>query len=125
MRRRFALAVIGIAIAPFASGGACGDAAQPDRTGPGSQKASSSVGAQGGGGSSVSTNIGVGGGRPCEGDMCAPDLQSIIDCDGNTVQECNGTDGCDLETVTCINACEAADNAQRSVGCDYYATFMD
>ncbi len=36
-----------------------------------------------------------------------------------------GADGCDPSSGTCTNACDAAENNKQSVGCEYYATFMD
>ena len=45
-------------------------------------------------------------------------------CDGTPVETCEGVLGCDIASVTCINACEAAENSKQSVGCLYYATFM-
>ncbi len=56
---------------------------------------------------------------------CSSDLHSVIDCNNNVVQTCSGTDGCDVSTGTCINACTAAVNNKNSIGCEYYATFMD
>jgi len=56
--------------------------------------------------------------------QCSPDLHGVESCDGELVVACQGTDGCDDETVTCINACQAAENSKQSVGCEYYATFM-
>ncbi|MEZ4451639.1 MAG: IgGFc-binding protein [Nannocystaceae bacterium] len=56
--------------------------------------------------------------------QCAPDLHSVQDCMGGTIEACSGTDGCDLDSKTCINACQAAENSKQSVGCEYYATFM-
>ncbi|MBZ5713876.1 IgGFc-binding protein [Nannocystis pusilla] len=55
---------------------------------------------------------------------CSPDLHGVETCEGELVFECEGTDGCDDETVSCINACQAAENSKQSVGCEYYATFM-
>ena len=56
---------------------------------------------------------------------CSSDLHDVIDCNSNVVQQCSGTDGCDVGTGTCINACQAAVNNKNSIGCEYYATFMD
>ncbi len=57
--------------------------------------------------------------------QCAPDLHSIIDCNGNVVTQCAGAEACDSSTFTCTDACVAATANSRSVGCDYYATSMD
>jgi hypothetical protein len=111
----------GLAVLPFAC-----SATDPVET----AAATTTTASQGGGGTAggggdggfFSTSTGMGGG-PCDPE-CAPDLQSIVDCHGE-IEACVGTEGCDQETVTCVNACEAAESAKRSVGCDYYATFMD
>ncbi|WAS95602.1 IgGFc-binding protein [Nannocystis punicea] len=55
---------------------------------------------------------------------CTADLHGIETCTGQPVDTCEGTDGCDAEMVACINACQAAENSKQSVGCEYYATFM-
>ena len=56
---------------------------------------------------------------------CSSDLHSVIDCNNNVVTTCTGTDGCDVASATCINACQAAVDNKNSVGCEYYATQMD
>ena len=53
---------------------------------------------------------------------CSSDLHSVIDCNANVVQTCSGTDGCDVATGACVNACQAAVDNKNSVGCEYYAT---
>ncbi len=87
-----------------------------------------SVGGQGGqgAGTGASGGIGLGGGGGgfCY-DRCSHDLHAITDCHGTVLQECAGADACDVATVTCGNACLAAESAKRSVGCEYYATYMD
>lgn len=55
---------------------------------------------------------------------CAPDFQSIVTCDGAVVEACGAMQGCDLMSHSCIDACTAAANNRQSVGCEYYATFM-
>src|SRR5690606_18457642 len=67
---------------------------------------------------------GFGGGTTC-GAVCSSDLHHVLDCNGNILQTCTGTDGCDSTTGTCENACEAAKNNKNSIGCDYLATDMD
>src|SRR5580693_9136515 len=37
---------------------------------------------------------------------CSSDLHSVIDCNGNQISMCSGTDGCDIKTGTCVNACQ-------------------
>src|SRR5947207_772312 len=76
------------------------------------------------GGENVGGGGGPGGGRTC-GPQCSYDLHSVLDCDGKVVQQCSGTDGCDDASGTCKNACDVAKTTKQSVGCDYYATFMD
>jgi hypothetical protein len=69
----------------------------------------------------------VGGGHPdasCA-NTCSDDLRSVVDCNGNTVQACAASDQCDTSAIECTNACAAAEANHRSVGCDYYATYMD
>jgi hypothetical protein len=66
---------------------------------------------------------GVGGSAGCV--PCSQDLHSVVDCNGNVIEECLGTDGCDISTGQCVNACAAAVSNKQSVGCEYYATFMD
>ena len=56
---------------------------------------------------------------------CSSDLHSVVDCDGNLIEQCKGSDGCDVSAGVCTNACTAAINNKQSVGCEYYATFMD
>ncbi|HVY49674.1 MAG TPA: IgGFc-binding protein, partial [Minicystis sp.] len=56
---------------------------------------------------------------------CSADQHDVIDCHGNVVSTCTGDQACDPNTLVCTNACQAAIDAKRSVGCDYYATDMD
>src|SRR5438132_2067575 len=56
---------------------------------------------------------------------CSTDLRQAIDCQGNVVQTCAASDQCDTSAGQCTNACAAAESNHRSVGCDYYATYMD
>lgn len=56
---------------------------------------------------------------------CSSDLHDVVDCHGNVITACTGTQGCDVATNTCINACTAAVDNKNSVGCEYYATFME
>ena len=57
--------------------------------------------------------------------QCSNDFHDVIDCNGNLVSQCMGTDGCDTATGTCTNACQAAIDNKNSIGCEYYATFME
>ncbi len=56
---------------------------------------------------------------------CSSDLHEVIDCNNNVVQTCSGTDGCDVSSGTCMNACTAAVDNKNSIGCEYYATYME
>ncbi len=82
-------------------------------------------GGAGGEGSLVTVGSGGSGGQRTECVTCSPDLHQVIDCQGNVQETCSGFEGCDVATGSCINACTAALNNKQSVGCDYYATFMD
>jgi hypothetical protein len=75
---------------------------------------------QGGGGDDDPTGPDAACGREC-----SPDLHSVIDCNGNVIEACDGGNACDPTTYTCQDACTAAEANSRSVGCDYYATLMD
>jgi len=82
------------------------------------------------GGGSTDSGFGFGDtGKQGDGSACArgcsSDLHNVIDCNNNVVQQCTGTDGCDVSSGTCLNACQAAVNNKNSIGCEYYATFMD
>jgi hypothetical protein len=56
---------------------------------------------------------------------CSADLHSVVDCHGTVITQCSATDACDVSSGTCVNACTAAQDDHRSVGCDYYATDME
>jgi hypothetical protein len=66
-----------------------------------------------------------GDGAPCPTHTCSSDLHTVLDCNNNIVQQCTGTDGCDVATGTCMNACQAAVDNKNSVGCEYWATQME
>jgi IgGFc binding protein len=111
----------------FAFSGACGsgadappgDATGGAGTGNGGTGASDGAAATGGTGN-IDLDAAT---QTCP--RCSDDLHSIIDCQGNVKQTCLADNGCDIQTVTCINACAAAEGAKRSIGCEYYAVFMD
>ncbi len=84
----------------------------------------SSVGG-GGAGGGIGGDINVGGGSGGSCVTCSSDLHSVIDCQGNVIEACTGTNGCDISTQKCTDACAAAVNNKQSVGCEYYSTFMD
>ncbi len=56
---------------------------------------------------------------------CSTDRHTVLDCDGGVVEQCTGPNGCDEQTGTCVNACQVAMARKQSVGCEYYATFLD
>jgi hypothetical protein len=64
-----------------------------------------------------SLTVGVGGAVP--GGGCSPDLQHVIDGNGNVVKTCPSDQGC--YAGTCEPACEAAANTTGTIGCDFYA----
>ncbi len=56
--------------------------------------------------------------------QCAADLQSIIDCNGDTVDACAEDEGCfDADCIP--DPCVAAQLTESSVGCDYWAVKTD
>jgi hypothetical protein len=58
------------------------------------------------------------------GRQCSADLHAVTDCNGSVLEDCSGGLACDPTTYTCQDACVAAEQNHRSVGCDYYATEM-
>ncbi len=129
--RHLAACFLCVALSILALPSGCGSnaASPPNKTfdaGVGGAGAEAGVGSGGiaglpGGGTG---GIALDGGQ-CTGPHCSGDLHSIVDCSNKVIKACLGTEGCDQLTVTCKNACEAADSAKRSIGCDYYAVFMD
>jgi IgGFc binding protein len=85
---------------------------------------SGNTSSQGGTGGGISIGVGGGIGGNCSGG-CSTDGHQVLDCGGNVIQTCSGTEGCDPSTLTCKNACQAAVDSKLAVGCDYYATMMD
>jgi hypothetical protein len=57
--------------------------------------------------------------------QCSADGHTVVDCHGAPVETCGGTQACDATTLSCTDACTAAQHEHSSVGCDYYATDMD
>ena len=53
---------------------------------------------------------------------CSEDKMSVVDCNGN-VTACPPEQGC--SNGACMPACEAAENNNASIGCDYYGVDMD
>ena len=60
----------------------------------------------------------TGDGSNCE-TQCSADLHSVVDCDGNVVETCPPGTGCGANG--CVAPCQAAQDNQSSIGCDYYA----
>jgi hypothetical protein len=117
-RRRDLALGIGFAVTSTASiFSACTDSYQlPAGTGGGTSSSTTT--------SSTTTSTGVGGinidsGPPCD-NTCSNDLKNIIDCKGNVVTPCPPEQGC--ANAACMdNPCKAAELAQSSYGCDYFA----
>lgn len=97
-----------------------GCSATDDPAGPG--------GSGGGNGGSGNTGTGAtgpggfgfdggGGGPPGQG--CSPDLQSVVDANGNVVLKCPVDQGC--SGGACVPACQAAADSKGSIGCDFWA----
>ncbi len=128
---RFGLLISAAVIVNLALFAACGEAESGGLTSaaggtsePTNSTSSSSQGGMGGtGGEPFMFDASVGGG-PCE-DTCSTDFHSVVDCHGFVQTHCMGTEGCDLDSATCMAACQAAENNKLSFGCEYYATFMD
>ncbi len=62
---------------------------------------------------------GSGGNTDCA-QTCSSDLHSVIDCTGAVVSTCPSDQGCG-PNLACVPACEAADAASATIGCEYYA----
>jgi len=56
---------------------------------------------------------------------CSDDFLNVLDCAGAVVSHCAGSQACDAKLGACADSCVAAQDDHRSVGCEYYATFMD
>src|SRR5262249_41985696 len=118
------LGVVGVCAAAIAASCSAG--------GSGSGASFGGGGSNGGGGKLVSGSgaSGMGGairfaGGPGCPNPCSADQHAVPDCHGNVVKHCTGTQACDPSTLSCGDACQAARDAKRSIGCDYYATDMD
>lgn len=85
---------------------------------------SSTSSSSGDGGTLVFTDGGLPEGGDC-GPACNVDFTQVLSCQGDVVQTCTGDQACDSTKGVCTNACAAAVNNKQSVGCEYYATFMD
>jgi hypothetical protein len=123
MRRlSFVVGVLGVGIACVAASCGGGNSGFSDAGG------DSTTGGDGSNGPDTSFGFGDtgpnGDGGACARG-CSSDLHDVIDCNNNVVTQCTGTDGCDVATATCINACQAATDNKNSIGCEYYPTFMD
>ncbi len=78
--------------------------------------------AEGGtGGSGTLGDLGVGGGSSggLTGSGCSADMRDVVDAEGNVLGACPPQLGC--YQGQCIPACEAAEKAGGSIGCDYLA----
>lgn len=75
-----------------------------------------STGALTGPGGGLATSVGVGG--SCS-TSCSADLHSIVDCNGNLVEECPLDQACG--EGGCVEACQGAADNKSTIGCEYYA----
>ncbi|MSP23790.1 MAG: hypothetical protein EXR75_01225 [Myxococcales bacterium] len=82
------------------------------------------AGGSGQGGGFSFGGSGQGGSVACE-QPCSTDFHHVIDCDGNILETCTGTEGCNPSTGTCENACKVAEDNKFSVGCGYLSTYME
>jgi len=130
--------VLAVPAAAFAGCGSDADSAPSNGGAGGSSAAGGAPGGSGGAGGIVIGGGGSGGGGGSSGGSggginfdaakcprCSDDLHQIIGCDGNVIKACLGAEGCDIASVSCINACDAAKKVRRSIGCEYYSVFMD
>ena len=102
----------------------CACAVGSDPSDPGTPAA----GAGGAGASSASGtggDLGFGGAGGAAGCGCSRELRSVVSCGGEPIETCADTQVCDPAKGACVSACVAAAETKQSVGCDYYATFMD
>ncbi|WP_437806323.1 IgGFc-binding protein [Sorangium sp. So ce1078] len=103
-----------VLLPPSLLAAACTSKGDPFRNPP------SPPGASGTGGSGASGGPGFGGGSGgWAGSGCAADMRDVVDAEGNVVQVCPPELGC--YQGQCIPACEAAEKAGGSIGCDYLA----
>jgi len=104
---------------------ACSATERPGSTTSDGGQGGAGVASTGNGGmGGVNITVGAGGGSSCP-TTCSPDFHTVLDCNGMPIQQCSGDQGCDVQSGSCKNACQAAVNNKQSVGCEYYATFMD
>ncbi|MEM6788456.1 MAG: IgGFc-binding protein [Myxococcota bacterium] len=123
---------LGIAAAVSLTGLGMGCSAGGDEddgaAGAGGAGAASPTGTSGGeGGANPSgvgvVTVGVGSGGACP-TSCSADLKSILDCNNAVLQTC-ATDTACLNGSCSDDPCAAADAAQSSTGCDYWAVKPD
>lgn len=86
---------------------------------------------RGSGGGGTGTGFGpdvssasAGGGEVC-GPRCSLDAKTVLSCEGEPTETCDIGLACDLTKARCVPACEAAQHNRSSVGCEYFAVFMD
>jgi hypothetical protein len=72
-----------------------------------------------GGGGSIGIGGGLGGGGGAASIGCSPDLQKVVDENGNVITACPPDQGC--FGGACIPACDAAAQSKGSIGCDFWA----
>src|SRR5262249_11672700 len=49
---------------------------------------------------------------------CSSDLHSVLDCDGNVIEQCSADQGC--ANGGCVPACDSAKANKSTIGCEYY-----
>lgn len=62
-------------------------------------------------------------GGACE-PSCSPDLRRVVDCKGDTLEQCGADRGCSPEAI-CVAACAAADAQHSSIGCEFFTHAPD
>jgi len=117
------VAACGLALALL---GACGSGADsaPAGTGGATGGGGAPGGAGGVGGQAGTGGVNLGGTGGCI-KTCSKDLHAVLGCQGEVLEACAANQGCDSVSLKCVSECEAAASRKRSVGCDYYAVFMD
>jgi hypothetical protein len=94
-------------------------------SGPGPEAGDDSMGMPGDGAPTDVGSFGDGSGGDGCAPQCSPDGRSVVDCHGATLQTCNAQQACDPTTGQCANACDVAVHTKQSIGCEYYATYME
>lgn len=110
----FGLVAIGLSGAAAFAGCSASNGGDPFGNDGSGGSAAAASGGNGVGGENILVGGGGGGGNEYG---CSPDLQKIIDGNGNVIQECPPDQGC--SGGVCVPACQAAADSQGNVGCDF------